>query len=136
MNREYILGITITLLAVVMYLGMAMRVGILRGRLNILAPATTGHPAFDRASRVHLNTAEQYIAFLPLFWMATLTFHAIYWLPAAFGVAFLLMRLLYMALYMRAPDSRIPGAMLTMLTQVGLLVMSVIGLVGLWRTAW
>ncbi|HEY2068742.1 MAG TPA: MAPEG family protein [Rhizomicrobium sp.] len=132
MDREILLGVIVTLLAAVLYLVMGARVGILRGRLNIQAPATTGHPQFERAYRVHLNTAEQYIAFLPLFWMATLTFHSYYWLPAAFGVAFLLARLLYMRLYMAAPASRIPGAFLTMFTQMGLLVLGVIGVVQAW----
>ena len=34
-------------------------------------------------------------------------------------------------LYMRAPDSRIPAAFLTILTQLGLLVLAVIGLLSL-----
>ena len=132
MNREIYLGMIVTLLATVLYLGMAMRVGILRGKHNIKAPATAGHPAFERAHRVHLNTAEQYIAFLPLLWIATLTFHAYYWLPAVFGIAFLLARLFYMRLYMAEPASRIPGAFLTMFSQVGLLVLSIIGVVQAW----
>jgi len=136
MNREAILGVIVTLLAAVVYLGLAMRVGVLRGKLDIKAPATTGHPQFERASRVHLNTAEQYIAFLPLFWTATLTFRAYYWLPAAFGVLFLIARLFYARLYMRAPETRINGAFLTMFTQVGLLVLSVIGVAQMWRLYW
>ena len=136
MTRETILGVIVTLLAVVLYLGLAMRVGILRGMLDIKAPATTGHPQFERAYRVHLNTAEQYIAFLPLFWMATLTFHAYYWLPAVLGIAFLLARLFYMRLYMAAPDRRIAGAFLTMFSQIGLLSLSIIGVVQIGRQYW
>jgi uncharacterized MAPEG superfamily protein len=136
MNRETILGVIVTLLAAVVYLGLAMRVGILRGKHGVKAPATAGHPQFERAYRVHLNTAEQYIAFLPLFWMATLTFHAYYWLPAAFGALFLIARLFYARLYMSAPETRIPGAFLTMFTQVGLLVLSAIGVVEACRLYW
>ena len=36
-----------------------MRVGILRGRHNMRAPAASGHPLFERAYRVQLNTLEQ-----------------------------------------------------------------------------
>jgi glutathione S-transferase len=136
MNRETILGVIVSLLAVVLYLGLAMRVGILRGKHGVIAPATSGHPQFERAYRVHLNTAEQYIAFLPLLWMATLTFHALYWLPAAFGIVFLLARILYMRLYMAAPQSRIPGAFLTMFAQLGLLVLAIVGLVQAWPQNW
>lgn len=136
MDREVALGTIVTLFAVVLYLFMGARVDILRGRLGIKAPATTGHPDFERAYRVHLNTAEQYIAFLPLFWLATATFHAFYWLPAAFGVAFLLARVLYMRLYLANPQSRIPGAFLTMFSQVGLLVLAIIGLAKNWPQSW
>jgi glutathione S-transferase len=128
MSGEPFLSATITLLAVMLYLFMGARVGILRGRHGIKAPATSGHSEFDRAYRVHLNTAEQYVAFLPLLWLATLTFHSIYWLPAAFGVAFLVARVIYMALYMRNPETRTIAAFLTMFSLLGLIVLSMIGL--------
>jgi glutathione S-transferase len=119
----------ITLLAIVLYQYMGARVGILRGKLGIKAPATTGDPTFERASRVHLNTGEQYIAFIPLLWLATGFFHALPWLPAVFGAMFLIARVVYMRLYMTEPDSRIPAAFGTMLSILGLIVLSAIGLV-------
>ena len=85
MDREVWLSALVTLLAVALYIAMGARVGTLRARLGIKAPATSGHPQFERAYRVHLNTAEQYVAFLPLLWLATITFHAVSWLPAAFA---------------------------------------------------
>src|ERR1700679_1544586 len=118
MDRETILGVIVTLLAIVPYLAMGAGVAILRGRLGMQAPATTAPPQFERSYRVHLNTAEQYVAFLPLLGTATLTFHAYYWLPAAFGVAFLLARLFYMRLYMSAPETRIRGAFLTVFSEL------------------
>jgi glutathione S-transferase len=136
MNREIALANVVTLLAVALYIAMAMRVGILRGRLNIPAPAMQGHPTFERASRVHLNTGEQYISFLTLFWMASFVFHTYFWLPAVFGMWFVLARLLYMRLYMSNPQTRIPGAFLTILPQLGLFVLTVIGLVQEWPRNW
>ena len=41
------------------YFYTAFRVGNLRGKHAIQAPATSGHPEFDRAYRVQLNTLEQ-----------------------------------------------------------------------------
>lgn len=119
----------VTLLAIILYLYMGARVGILRGRLGIKAPATTGDPVFERAFRVHCNTGEQYIAFLPLLWLATAFFHAVAWLPALFGVTFLIGRIVYMRLYMADPEGRLPGAFTTMLSNVGLVVLAVIGLI-------
>jgi glutathione S-transferase len=136
MDREIALAIVVTSFAVALYIAMAMRVGILRGRLDIAAPAMHGHPLFERASRVHLNTGEQYISFLPLLWTASFTFHAWYWLPAVFGAWFVLARLLYMRLYMADPLSRLPGAFLTILPQFGLLVLTVIGLAQSWPRHW
>jgi glutathione S-transferase len=119
----------VTLLAVILYLYMGARVGILRGRLGIKAPATTGDPIFERAYRVHCNTGEQYIAFIPLLWLATIFFHAVAWLPALFGLAFIAARIVYMRLYMAAPETRIAGAFMTMFSNVGLIVLSIIGMV-------
>lgn len=119
----------VTLLAVILYLYMGARLGILRGRLGIKAPATTGDPMFERAYRVHCNTGEQYIAFIPLLWLATTFFHAVAWLPALFGLAFIAARIVYMRLYMAAPDTRIAGAFMTMFCNVGLIVLSIIGMV-------
>ena len=136
MDREIALAIIVTSLAVMLYIAMAIRVGILRGRLAIPAPAMQGHPLFERAARVHLNTGEQMVSFLPLFWMASYAFHMWYWLPAVFGAWFVLARLLYMRLYMSEPQTRLPGAFLTILPQLGLLVLTVIGLAQNWPRDW
>jgi len=136
MDREFALGVVLTLLAVALYIFMGARVGTLRGIYGVRAPAMTGHPQFERASRVHLNTGEQYVAFIPLLWMATLTFHTYYWLPAGFGVAFLLARVVYMVLYTKDPESRVAGAFLTIFSQLGLFVLAVIGLVQNWPHHW
>ena len=126
-NAPFLSGI-VTLLAIVLYLYMGACVGILRGRLGIKAPATTGDPLFERAFRVHCNTGEQYIAFLPLLWLATAFFHAVPWLPALFGTTFLVARIIYMRLYMAEPERRLPGAFMSMLSNVGLIVLAILGL--------
>jgi glutathione S-transferase len=132
-NRAFLLSAIVTLLALVLYYFiMGARVGTLRARLNIKAPATAGHPDFERAFRVHANTGEQYIAFLPALWLATAIFHPLYWLPAALGVLFVFGRLLYMRLYLANPDSRLPGAFLSMIPILGLLILILIGVVQQW----
>jgi glutathione S-transferase len=52
------------------YFYTAFRVGNLRAKHDIKAPATSGHPLFDRAYRVQLNTLEQMGIFLPFLWVA------------------------------------------------------------------
>ena len=134
-SRGVLLSAIVTLVAIVLYyFVMGMRVGTMRARLNIKAPATTGHPDFERAFRVHANTGEQYIAFLPALWIATLLFRGFYWLPAALGIVFLTGRVIYMQLYMRNPEGRLPGAFLSMLPILGLIIVAVIGVVQIWST--
>ncbi len=36
---------------------------------KIQAPATSGHPVFERAFRVHYNTLEMIVVFIPAIWL-------------------------------------------------------------------
>ena len=55
----------IAMLALVQYLAFGLFVGRARGKFGVDAPATTGHPEFERYFRAHYNTLEQLIVFLP-----------------------------------------------------------------------
>ena len=46
----------VTCLALVLYALLSLRVARARVKYNILAPATTGHPAFERCFRIQQNT--------------------------------------------------------------------------------
>ena len=46
----------VTALAVLLYTLFTMNAGRNRGKHNILAPATSGHEAYERAYRVQMNT--------------------------------------------------------------------------------
>src|SRR5690242_8089493 len=102
------------------------------GSHKIAAPAVTGNPEFERAYRVQMNTLEQFVLFLPLFWLATLYFHMVPWLPAVFGLVWIIGRWLYMQGYMAAPEKRGRGFMIAAVANVGLLVMSLVGIVQAW----
>ena len=54
-----------TVLNVLLLVGTAMYVGYRRIRHRIEAPATSGHPAFERAYRMQMNTLEATVGFLP-----------------------------------------------------------------------
>jgi len=58
-----------TLLALLWYVIVSMKVGRLRGQYKIAAPAMAGHPDFERAVRVQMNELEQLVAFLPAMWI-------------------------------------------------------------------
>lgn len=107
-------------------------VGIARGKTRINAPAVTGHPTLERAYRVQLNTVEQAIMFFPLLWLATRYFHGLAWLPAVFGLVWVLGRVIYLVGYMSAPEKRSAGFLISLVSTVGLLVLSIVGIVQTW----
>ncbi len=59
----------ITVLTLILLFAVAWNVGRARGRYKIDAPATSGHPKFDLAFRVQMNTVENAVAFLPALWL-------------------------------------------------------------------
>ena len=102
-------------------------VGRARGKHGIKAPATTGHPEFERTFRAHLNTLEQAVMFLPVLWLATLYSDARF--AAAFGYLWLVGRAWYIVGYVREASRRGSGFLVGMLAFGALLAMSLLGIV-------
>lgn len=127
-----ILSAVVTILAILLYTYMSIRVGQMRTKHNITAPATSGHPEFERAFRIHYNTLESIAVFIALLWLATIYFHMLPWLPALVGLIWVIGRLLYMTGYMSDPSKRGTGFGIAMLSQLVLLVIAVVGIVQTW----
>jgi hypothetical protein len=66
----------VMLLAVLQYFVFGLAVGRARGRYGIPAPATAGHPDFERYYRIHMNPLEQLAVLLPITTMAMRKLHA------------------------------------------------------------
>ncbi|MDE1938222.1 MAG: MAPEG family protein [Alphaproteobacteria bacterium] len=130
-----LLSAIVTILAVLLYFYMSIRVGQMREKHHIKAPATSGHEEFDRAFRVQMNTLEALPVFLPLLWLATVYFHAYTWLPAALGLVWVAGRVLYMTSYMADPDKRGVGFGIAAIAQLGLLIVAIVGIVQCWPGA-
>ncbi len=127
MPTANILAAIDTLLAVVLTFVLGGRVGYMRGRCKIEAPATTGHPDFERAFRIHANTVENFVLFVPLLWIASLSYGGM--IPFWLGIVWVLSRIVYAWGYSQQnTQMRGPGAGLGFLSLVGLLALSVIGL--------
>jgi glutathione S-transferase len=112
-------------LMLVEYFVFVLAVGRARVRYQVAAPATTGHPEFERFFRVQMNTLEQLIIVIPCMWMFARYIHE----PTAaiLGLIFIVGRALYFTSYTRDPKSRGWGFMISSLPMLTLLVGSMIG---------
>ncbi|GAB2584102.1 MAPEG family protein [Dyella jejuensis] len=116
----------VVLLTAILQFGTMYAVGRARGKYGIQAPATSGHPAFERAYRVQMNTLESTLMFLPLLWLAT-HYGYVLWAGVA-GLVWLVGRSWYAFAYLADARKRGPGYLVGMLGWAALLVMSVLGL--------
>lgn len=124
-----LLSAAVTIAAVVFYFVTSVNVGRLRVKYGVKAPATNGHPHFDRAFRVQMNTLEQLAVFLPLLWLATLFFTPLPWAPATLGMVWIVGRILYMRGYMEDPEKRGLGFGIGAVAQLLLLALAIAGVV-------
>jgi glutathione S-transferase len=114
------------LLALVEYLVMSALVGRARAKYGIKAPATPGHHDFERANRVHINTLENLIVFVPAVWIFA-TYVSPAW-AAALGALFVVGRALYAIGYLQAAEKRGAGAGITGIVNMALVVGGLIGI--------
>ena len=118
-----------TLLAVLLTFILGGRAGQMRGRHKVQAPATTGHPDFERAFRTHMNTVENMVLMLPALWVASLTYGG--QLPFWIGLVWVVSRVIYAFGYAQSNvQMRAPGAVIGFLSILALVVLGAIGLVG------
>ena len=115
----------VTVLALIEYMVLGIQVGQARGRYGIEAPATTGHPIFERHFRVHQNTLEQLVVFVPALWLFARYVSAP--VAAGLGVLFIVARLLYARGYVADPKKREAGSILTAVATSVLLLGGLIG---------
>lgn len=117
----------ITTIALIGYVSLGFLVAWARVKYEVSAPATTGDPMFERYFRVHQNTLEALIVFIPALWL----FGRFVNLPAAItlGALFLLARIVYAIGYLWKPERRAIGAGATLIVNAMLLLGSLLGLI-------
>jgi glutathione S-transferase len=123
---------TVTLLIGFFYFYTGFRVGNLRARHGVRAPAVTGHPEFERAYRVQLNTLEQMGIVLPFLWVAAFYPIGWAWLAPLVGLVWVISRIIYLAGYMADPDKRLAGAMIGGVCNMVLFIIAAIGIARIW----
>ena len=114
------------LLALLEYMVMGGLVGRARAKHGIHAPAMTGHPDFERTNRVHVNTLENLIIFVPAVWIFA-SYVSVRW-AAVLGFLFVAARAVYAVGYLKAAEKRGIGAGITGMVEIVLVVGSLIGL--------
>ena len=100
----------VTVLVLLFYVWTGVTVGRMRGKHGIEAPAMTGHPEFERASRVQINTLEWIVIFLPSMWLCAAYVNSV--LAAVLGLVWIGGRYLYMTGYLKDPKARSTGFMI------------------------
>jgi len=126
MNLEVQLPALVTLLAVALVFYMSARVSLARIRRGIDAPAMFGHSDLDRAFRIHQNTVENMVIFLPLLWLASILYSGV--IAPGIGVIWLFGRVIYMFGYTVDPANRRVGALIGILCNVALFGLACWGL--------
>jgi uncharacterized membrane protein YecN with MAPEG domain len=107
MHQSHALVAIVTLLSLLVYIWMILRIPGARRRTGIDAPAMTGDPELERHIRVQANTVEWLVIYLPALWL-----FAIYWndlFAAAMGVVWIVGRIIYALGYAADPKKREVG---------------------------
>ena len=116
----------ILVLALLEYIILGFNVSRNRVKYDVKAPATAGNPIFERHYRVHQNTLEQLIVFVPALLLFAF-FVSRRW-AAILGALFVIARIVYAAGYVRDPEQRSYGAAMTAVVNIILVIGSLIGL--------
>jgi len=115
----------VTSLSLLQFFVFAALVGPARKKHGIPAPATSGHPDFERVFRVHYNTMENLVYHLPSLWLFAY-YVSVPW-ATALGAVWIVGRAIYAVGYYRAAAKRELGAIICGLASLALLGGALIG---------
>jgi glutathione S-transferase len=97
----------ITLVALLQYFGLTIFVSYNRVKHSVKAPKITGNEIFERVFRIHQNTLEQIVLFLPLIWLFGYLISDLW--AGLLGFLWVLSRFIYAVGYYQHPDKRTLG---------------------------
>ena len=97
----------VTLLAIAFYFFTSINVSRARTRTGVKAPAMSGHPDFERAFRIQMNTLEWMPIFLPSLWLFAIYISDA--IAAGVGAVWIIGRIVYFMGYSQAAAKRGPG---------------------------
>ncbi len=117
---QYVHVAMVTVISLILFLWMGIRVGSARQRHAVTAPATTGHPEFERHFRVQANTLEGLVLFLPSLWLFAIYVYEP--IAAGLGLVWVIGRIMYMMSYVKDPAKRGRGFGIQALAMLVLLI--------------
>ncbi len=115
----------VILLALLEFVAFGVMVGRARVLYAVKAPATSGNEVFERHFRVHYNTLEALIVFVPSIWLFGL-YVSPQW-GAGLGAVYLVGRIVYFRSYVADPARRSMGFGMSMLPMLVLLIGALLG---------
>jgi len=124
---NYSLTGLVTLLCLLVLFWVTVMVGRARGKHGVKVPEMSGPEPFMYAVRVHLNTIEGLMLFLPALWLFALTVSDMY--AAIAGVFYPIGRIAYALGYYKDPSKRELGFTIGLLSTLACLVGAGYGLV-------
>jgi len=107
MHQSHALVAIVTLLSLLVYVWMILRIPGARRRTGIDAPAMTGDPELERHIRVQANTVEWLVIYLPSLWLFTIYWNDLF--AAAMGAVWTIGRIVYALGYAADPKKREVG---------------------------
>jgi len=117
----------IVMLALLQYMYFTVKVGAARGKYDIKAPACTGNDTFERIFRIHQNTCEQIIIFIPAIYGFSYYINPV--AGSCIGIFYIIGRFAYYNAYLEDPARRGPGMLMTFITNGVLVLGTTIGVI-------
>jgi glutathione S-transferase len=117
----------VIILALIEYQVFGALVGRARATYGVKAPAVTGPEEFERVFRVHQNSLECLVIFLPAVWLFGRYLSPLW--AAVLGVVFIIGRAVYARGYIAAAEKRGPGAGITGITCIILSIGALVGVI-------
>ena len=119
-------AIVIILIALLQFIFFTGRAGFRRVKYDVQAPKTVGNEIWERIFRVQQNTMEQLVIFIPgMVIFSMYVSHTWVLLP---GILFVIGRQIYSHLYIKNPESRGLGMVLSFFSNAALVLGGLIGL--------
>lgn len=125
----YCYSAIITVLTAVLLFALAFNVGNTRRKekIKFADTYTTTNQNFFTANRVHLNTLENVVVFLPLLWIATLYANPLW--ASIIGAVWFASRIAYAFAYLKQSNKRAPAFLTGVFCLFLLIVLSVYGII-------